>query len=600
MSDSSSAKQILKIPAIDYTSREFVSIRDDLIRSIPFYTPEWTDYNETNMGIVIVDLVAHATDVLHFYIDRAANEGFLPTAITRRSVINLLKLIDYELRSAAPASADVVFTLASPLLGPLLIPKGTRLSTEQTETGGEVLFFETAEDLTIPALALTGTVAVIEGETKTEPVGASSGQANQRLALEMTPLIDGTLQLFIDEGAGPELWEEVDNFVATDENDKHFYTQRDENDVVTIFFGDNVQGKIPAPLATIVATARVGGGARGNVGANTIVSVLDPILFFLSPVSVAVTNPLQASGGEDRQSIEEAKILGPQSLRALNRAVTAEDFETLAENFPGVAKAQVVSAGVQTDPCTGCCCEVTILIAPEGGGQPSSQLISDLTEFFATRTMVGTCIRIIGPKYVAVDLSGDVYVASNFSVDAVAAETLAVIAEFFSLSSLSIDFGTPVFMSDVIALIDGISGVDHVDTTKLTRKAVPQYQLWEENGAVFAPAVPGEEAVEQCEDSREEEWTLTWVDGTHYMLKDGDGLLYGPFLVGGIVDCDDSNNRIRFKMDPGTSAMCPGNRAVIRTAKRVGNVPMDDTEIPVQGTVKLNFVGGSMEQKACP
>lgn len=89
--------------------------------------------------------MAFVTDNLHFYVDRIGNEAFLPTAITRRSVINLLQLINFRLNSAAPASVDVVFSIQNPLAGDLVIPKGTLLQTT-TDATDKPIYFETTAD----------------------------------------------------------------------------------------------------------------------------------------------------------------------------------------------------------------------------------------------------------------------------------------------------------------------------------------------------------------------------------------------------------------------------------------------------------------------
>lgn len=78
-----------------------------MVRAIPFFAPEWTDHNLSDFGIVLQRLVAFVADVLHFYLDRMANEAFLATAITRRSVANHLRLINFELRSAVPGKSVV-------------------------------------------------------------------------------------------------------------------------------------------------------------------------------------------------------------------------------------------------------------------------------------------------------------------------------------------------------------------------------------------------------------------------------------------------------------------------------------------------------------
>ena len=55
---------------------------------------------------MLLELFAHIGDILSYYQDRVANESFLGTARTRRSVIEHLRLIGYELGTAAPAAAS--------------------------------------------------------------------------------------------------------------------------------------------------------------------------------------------------------------------------------------------------------------------------------------------------------------------------------------------------------------------------------------------------------------------------------------------------------------------------------------------------------------
>ena len=52
-----------------------------------------------------------------------------------------------------------------------------------------------------------------------------------------------------------------------------------------------------------------------------------------------VTNPQPTIGGADRESLAAVRINAPASLRAFNRAVSADDYATLARTFPGIAKA---------------------------------------------------------------------------------------------------------------------------------------------------------------------------------------------------------------------------------------------------------------------
>jgi hypothetical protein len=577
-----------RIPPIDYTSRDFEAISQDMVRTIPFFAPEWTDHNITDFGIVLQRLVAFVADVLHFYIDRAANEAFLPTAITRRSVINLLQLINYELRSAVPASADIEFTLQTALTGDFLIPTGTQLQTSADAT--EVpIFFETSDDLIIPAGSVIGTVPAVEGLSSEDALGVSTGLERQRFVIAGSPIIDGSIQVFIDEGIGEQLWLEVDTFITSDPDSKVFTAEKDENGQVTIFFGDNAQGKIPDAGATIRAEFRVGGGANGNVAANTITSLNSTLTFDGTQVTPKVTNPLSASGGEDEQSIDSAKVEGPQSLLALNRAVTLDDYRILAEGFPGVAKALATVGGPTIEDGFACCCTINLSIAPTGGGQPSTQLKEDLLEFFDTRKMAGTCVIIQDPVYRKVDQTGSVTVSSNFDIEAVEACVLDSITAFFGQDSDFMGFGRSVFVSDIIALVDNCPGVDHVDYTEITCQPVPVKELGAENCDVTDFVIG--------RDSKEEEWTIIFTSDTTFTVRGTvSGLQVNTGTTGTPYVSD--GEEITFTVTC-TAAPATGDRIAFDTCQKFANVPMEPNQIPEEGVTSLTFVGGATPQAEC-
>src|SRR5678816_4269052 len=99
---------------IDYMARDAGSFLESMRALIPEKLPEWTDYeSEADFGNVLLQLFAHMGDVLSYYQDRVANESFLGTARTRRSIIQHLRLIGYRLATAAPASAGLTLSFAA-------------------------------------------------------------------------------------------------------------------------------------------------------------------------------------------------------------------------------------------------------------------------------------------------------------------------------------------------------------------------------------------------------------------------------------------------------------------------------------------------------
>jgi hypothetical protein len=100
------------MPAFDYTSRDYLSIRQDLLARAERIVPEWDGTDASEFGNVFVDLWAYMGDILHFYVDRAASETFLETATQRESVMAIANLLDYVPASPRAARGSVVMRLS--------------------------------------------------------------------------------------------------------------------------------------------------------------------------------------------------------------------------------------------------------------------------------------------------------------------------------------------------------------------------------------------------------------------------------------------------------------------------------------------------------
>ncbi len=96
-------------------------------------------------SMALLDAWAVTADVLSFYTERIANEGYLHTATERRSVLELARLVDYRLRPGVAASAYLAYTVEkdSP---PVTIPVGAQ-ALSIPAPGEQMQTFETAEPL---------------------------------------------------------------------------------------------------------------------------------------------------------------------------------------------------------------------------------------------------------------------------------------------------------------------------------------------------------------------------------------------------------------------------------------------------------------------
>ncbi len=169
-----------------------------------------------------------------------------------------------------------------------------------------------------------------------EILGSSDGKPDQRFFLAKVPVLD--ISVMVDEGAGFAEWTEVEDFAISGPEDHHYAVNHGTGEVL---FGDGRHGKIPTSGTGNIRARpyRYGGGTKGNVGAGTVIRLRQT-----HPFLAEVTNKEPAAGGGNEETIEEAIIRGPaEVLRTRNRAVVAEDFETLTlESSTGIARAKTL------------------------------------------------------------------------------------------------------------------------------------------------------------------------------------------------------------------------------------------------------------------
>ena len=97
-------------------------------------------------AIALLDGWATVADILTFYQERIANEGYLRTAVERRSVLELARLIGYRVRPGVASSVHLAYTIDDQFTGDAVIPVGTR-STSVPGPGEQQQTFETSEEL---------------------------------------------------------------------------------------------------------------------------------------------------------------------------------------------------------------------------------------------------------------------------------------------------------------------------------------------------------------------------------------------------------------------------------------------------------------------
>jgi hypothetical protein len=399
--------------AINYTNRDFYSLRDDLISRIQYRLNtdgkvRWSGTDPSDFGVALVEAVAYIGDISNYYIDRVANESILATAVQRQSVLDIAALFDYTPIGYKQSSIAVNITNNDSVNGITLL-QGTVFVTYVTINDvTSSLYFSLDSDISIAASATVSTT-LSHGYSYTETLGTSTGLSNQKFTLSKSPIVDGTVQLTVNDGNSSVFWNQVSYLSDYGPTSAVYTSSFDSNDLVTISLGDGISGAIPTFGSVISATYTVGGGLVGNISANNSFTVFSVPSNAFTPL-VTVFSTSAGTGGEDSESTDSIRVNVPASLRTLKRAVSLADYKDLALNISGVGKAFARASQPNS---------VIVHIGPTVSDTSSdyypglnatntavtsswTALQSDVLAYFSDKTQIGVNVSVLPPTYVPV------------------------------------------------------------------------------------------------------------------------------------------------------------------------------------------------------
>jgi hypothetical protein len=334
-------------------------------------------------------------------------------------------------RLVLPAQDVGVFDFDDPsLAGTGDLPPGI----DDSEVAGRVLFWLRAGRRPGSGSAPFGrlrwmsvnAVEVVQSRlATTEFLGTGTADADQRYSLTHWPVIDHSLVLQVEEISGWQTWNQVDSFVASGEDDRHYVLDLASG---TVHFGTGIQGKAPQIGERIRALEyHYGGGVEGNVGAKAITRLEGPP-GHPDVGLLKANNPLPATGGAPAETIEAAMDRIPGELRRRDRAVTMYDFGELALQTPGslISRAEPLPlfhpdlGDDQIAPGV-----VSLVVWPRedrkhpDAPMPDRVLLRDVCSFLDSRRLVTTELHVIPPVYRKIAVSVGIKVKDGFGVDGV-------------------------------------------------------------------------------------------------------------------------------------------------------------------------------------
>jgi predicted phage baseplate assembly protein len=279
---------------------------------------------------------------------------------------------------------------------------------------GQHTFYQSPRISSVAVETIGGTAPSRHAERiRNESLGFSDGKPNQTFKLIRSPVLprrEGEYLEVADANGVWTPWEERPNFAGSGPDNRH-YTLDDATG--TIAFGPEVRapngtqrqhGAIP-PEGTPLRFSEyhTGGGTAGNLGADRLIVLKSSLSYVAS-----VTNRFPATGGADVEAMEHAKMRAGAFLRTRDRAVTAADYESLAQQASSaVARARCLDpadfppGSGRSAPKAG---TVVVAILPSLANpdralepdelKPSNELIEEVRAFLNERRLITTVVEV--------------------------------------------------------------------------------------------------------------------------------------------------------------------------------------------------------------
>lgn len=324
---------------LSYTNRDVASIRRELISLIPSLTTKWTDFNESDLGIVLIELIAGAQDMQNFYLDSQAFETFLDTAVQDKNIRAHLRSMNYRIPLMTSARGTLRITFVDDSYKSISIPKYTTVRSSNVSFD----FNYSVSD----SVVMSGNfdyidVPIIEGEvhsitfSKNDLLGNKNinNNVSRRIYLGFTNVADRSVSIEQTN----EIWEECDDSLLKYEGGFYYSVHKDSEGQVYVLMSVNFLDLIPDGESITInfLTSR---GKYGVVSEN----VLDTIDLVLDDV-VRIYNTTQTYGATDEPTTDDLqgmKLLARKKAVTMGRYITLDDYKQGVDEEPFIFQSVV-------------------------------------------------------------------------------------------------------------------------------------------------------------------------------------------------------------------------------------------------------------------
>jgi hypothetical protein len=416
------------MPLVNFTNLDFDQIKTTL-RDYLKANSNFTDYDFEGSNLsTILDVLAYNTYITSYNANMVANEVFIDSATLRENVVALARNIGYVPRSKKSSRATISFFVDCSSIVPtpvsLTLKKGPVASTSGT-FGNQSFVFSILEDITVPvfdSIATFNDILIYEGTLLTSNFTYTSRNPNQKYILPNSGIDTDLISVIVKNNQQSSVsvkYNLQDSLFEINKESEIYFIQEIENERYELIFGDNVFGKALEEGNYIeVAYITTNGDSANGVSqfsySGRLTYTRNSTEYTVTSGISLLTTGLIASGGENIESLESIKKYAPRIYSSQNRAVTANDYETLipAKIYPETESISVFGGEELIPPQYG---KVFISIKPRSGDFLSNLVKENIKLKLKKYAVSGIVPEILDLKYLYIEIDSKVYYNTNLA-----------------------------------------------------------------------------------------------------------------------------------------------------------------------------------------
>ena len=425
------------MPLVNFSNLDFDQIKVTLKEYLKANS-NFTDYDFEGSNLSsIIDVLAYNTYITSYNANMITNEVFIDSATLRENVVSLARNIGYVPRSRKAATASVSFFVncsgVIPTPATLTLKKGPIASSESS-FGNQSFIFSILEDITVPVndgIAYFDDIIISEGTLLTSNFTYSGRNPNQKFILPNSGIDTALLSVTVkgnQQSTTSTKYTTQDSLLDVKSDSKVYFLQEIENERYEIFFGDGIFGKKLEEGNFITANYITCNGDSAN-GVNQF-AFSGKLTYTRNSQEYTVTSGISllttgvtAQGGEVIESVDSVKKFAPRIYASQNRALTANDYETLIPSkiYPETESISVFGGEELVPPQYG---KVFISIKPRTGDFLPNLIKENIKMRLKKYAVAGIVPEILDLKYLYIEINSKVYYNTNMAPSAEYVSTL--------------------------------------------------------------------------------------------------------------------------------------------------------------------------------